>query len=222
MIRTWLRANRAFLLFLVLLGVFRTAVADWNPIPSGSMRPTLLEGDLVLVDRIAYDLKLPLTEIALAHLGDPRRGDIVVFKSPRDGTRLIKRIVALPGDTIEMRDKKLTINGSAIDYGAAALVREPLGKELQRPAERLTESIDGRSHTVQWFAPTGHDDFGPLHIPAGQFLMLGDNRDNSADSRYFGLVPRARIVGRAIRVLGSLDMLEYWQPRFGRFGKALD
>lgn len=221
MMRSWLRANRGFLLFLLLLGVFRTAVADWNPIPSASMRPTLLEGDLVFVDRLAYDLKLPLTDIALARLGDPRRGDIVTFSSPRDGTRLIKRIVALPGDTLEMRDKKLLVNGRPADYGPVTRVDEPAGAGLPQAAERLTESIDGRSHIVQWFGPTGRDDFGPVHVPADHFLMLGDNRDNSADSRYFGLVPRPLLLGRAVRVLGSLDILDAWQPRLRRFGQAV-
>jgi signal peptidase I len=101
--KNWLRENRGFIVFILLFGVFRTAIADWNPIPSGSMRPNLLEGDVVFVNRIAYDLKLPLTDVILAHLGDPRRGDIVTFTSPADGKRLIKRLVALPGDVVEMR-----------------------------------------------------------------------------------------------------------------------
>ena len=85
----WLRRNKGFLVFLLGFGVFRTAVADWNPIPSGSMRPTILEGDVVFVDRLAYDVKVPLTDIVVAHLGEPKRGDIVTFSSPKDGTRLI-------------------------------------------------------------------------------------------------------------------------------------
>jgi len=218
----WARENRGFLLFLLLLGVFRTAVADWNPIPSGSMRPTLLEGDLVLVNRLAYDLKLPLTDIALAHLGDPARGDIVTFHSPRDGTRLIKRIAAVPGDVVEMRDKRLYVNGTAADYGPPQVVAEPAEGGLQRAAARMTETVAGRAHVVQWLAPTDHDDFGPMRIPADRFLMLGDNRDNSADSRYFGLVPRELLIGRAIRVLGSLDAPGNWMPRLRRFGAALD
>ncbi len=89
----------------------RTAVADWNTIPSGSMRPTILEGDVVLVNRIAYDLKLPLTDIAIARLGEPKRGEVLTFTSPADGMRLIKRLVALPGDVVEMRDEVLFIDG---------------------------------------------------------------------------------------------------------------
>ena len=107
--------NRGFIVFLFLFGLFRTAIADWNPIPSGSMRPSLLEGDVVLVNRVAYDLKIPLTDIAVSRIDEPRRGDIVVFFSPKDGTRLIKRLVALPGDTVEMRKGVLIINGEAAE-----------------------------------------------------------------------------------------------------------
>jgi len=98
--KNWLNGNKRYIAFLLLFGVFRTAVADWNPIPSASMRPTILEGDVVFVNRLAYDLKVPFTDTILSHLGEPQRGDIVTFSSPRDGTRLIKRLVALPGDTV--------------------------------------------------------------------------------------------------------------------------
>ena len=96
--KNWIRLNKGFLLFLFLFGIFRTAVADWNPIPSGSMRPNLLEGDVVFVNRLAFNLKVPLTNIVLSHLGEPKRGDIVTFFSPLDDTRLIKRVIALQGD----------------------------------------------------------------------------------------------------------------------------
>lgn len=127
----WVRNNGGFLVFLLLFGLFRTAVADWNPIPSGSMRPTLLEGDVVFVNRLAFDLKLPLTNMVVAHLGEPRRGDVVTFSSPRDGVRLIKRLVALPGDTVEMRDKVLLVNGEAASY-------RPIGVVVEHPAPDAT------------------------------------------------------------------------------------
>src|SRR6202035_4581212 len=97
-IRSFVCNNRGFIAFLLAFGLARTAVADYNVIPSGSMHPNILEGDVVLVNRLAYNLKLPLTDIVLARLGDPRRGDIVTFSSPKDGMRLIKRVVGLPGD----------------------------------------------------------------------------------------------------------------------------
>ena len=127
MLLKWIKSNRGFIVLLLCFGIFRTAVADWNPIPSGSMRPTLLEGDVVFVNRLAYDLKLPLTDVVLARLGEPERGDVVTFSSPRDGTRLIKRIAALPGDTVEMRDEVLYLNGEAARYEAPEAVKCRLG-----------------------------------------------------------------------------------------------
>src|SRR3954467_4157577 len=144
----WIRTNRGFIVFMLLFGLFRTAVADWNPIPSGSMRPTLLEGDVVLVSRTAYDLKVPLTDLSLARTGDPERGDVVTFASPRDGVRLIKRIVGLPGDVIEMRDEVLRVNGAPVAYSDAVSVSEPL-RGAATPAVRATEHLGRRDHAVQ-------------------------------------------------------------------------
>lgn len=218
----WLKHNRGFLAFMVGLALFRTAVADWNPIPSGSMRPNLLEGDVVLVDRLAYDLKLPLTDVVIAHLGEPKRGDIVTFSSPRDGTRLIKRIVALPGDQVAMRDEVLFVNGRAASYDGAEFLTETDGRGGARKAVRLTEALGTESRRVQFLAgPAGVVSFGPVVVPAGHYLMLGDNRDNSADSRYFGFVPRRLLIGRAGHILVSVDIQGDWLPRFERFGQRL-
>ena len=221
----WLRANRGFLTFVFMFCVFRTAVADWNPVPSGSMRPTIQEGDVIFVNRLAYDLKLPLTDIMLAHLGQPSRGDIVTFHSPVDGTRLLKRLVAVPGDTVEMRDKVVIVNGRPASYVPVAMVRERVGDKFDVTALRLDENSDGKHHVVQWLHPqvgAAGDSFGPIVIPPDHYLMLGDNRDNSADSRYFGLVPRELLIGRAVTVLVSADIKGNWAPKFERFGQRLD
>jgi signal peptidase I len=216
----WPRDNRQLLLFVLLLGVFRTAVADWNPIPSASMHPTLLEGDVVFVNRLAFDVKLPLTDVVIAHTGEPARGDIVTFSSPEDGTRLIKRVIGLPGDTIEMRDKKLFVNGRAASYETLGLVDEPLRRGVK--ALELAEDVAGDRREIQWLARRAQrDDFGPTTIPADHYLMLGDNRDNSADSRWFGLVPREKLIGRAERILVSADYKGSGALRFDRFGKSL-
>jgi signal peptidase I len=220
----WLRENRRFLVFLACFGFFRFAVADWNPIPSGSMRPTLLEGDVVLVDRLAYDFKLPLTDIALARLGEPQRGDIVTFSSPKDGTRLIKRIVALPGDTVEMRGEVLFVNGTAALYDTPQTLTEPMDDGGHTPALRAQEHLAGSRlpHTVQLLPEVAaRRDFGPLTVPAESYFMLGDNRDNSADSRYIGTVPRQLLIGRARGVIVSADIKGDWLPRFERMGSAL-
>jgi signal peptidase I len=217
-----LRENRSFLFLLLSFGLIRTAVADYNPVPSGSMHPNILEGDVVLVNRLAYNLKIPLTDVIVARLADPRRGDIVTFSSPQDGRRLIKRLIGLPGDRIAMRNKQLTINGRPLAYAPMGIASEGGSGGTEVRALRLQETLDDGGHEIQWLAGVQNaPDFGPITVPADQYLMLGDNRDNSADSRYIGLVPRERLIGRAERILVSAAMMDHWQPRFERFGQSL-
>lgn len=214
----WLRANRGFVLFLLCFGVFRTAIADWNPVPSGSMRPTILEGDVVFVNRIAYDLKLPLTELSLVRLGEPQRGDIITFSSPVDGTRLIKRVVALPGDVVAMHDEVLSINGQAARYDGSQMAQELLAPGVAVRALRVTESVQGVAHAVQFLeGANGRRSFEAMTVPEGHYFVLGDNRDNSADSRYIGVIAREKLIGRATRVLVSADITDRWQPRWQRW-----
>jgi signal peptidase I len=223
-VNKWIRENPGFIVFLILFGVFRAAIADWNVIPSASMRPSLLEGDVVLVNRLAYDFKLPLTDVILAHLGDPKRGDVVTFTSPADGKRLIKRLIALPGDVVVMHNKQLLINGVHAHYKLQdEVATESMGNGTVLPVLHLTERLDGgRPHAIQWLPDLAKAaNFGPVTIPAGQYLMLGDNRDNSADSRYIGFVPRNLLIGRAERILVSANILDNWLPRMSRFGKSL-
>jgi signal peptidase I len=223
-VKSFLRNNKGFLAFLLLFGVFRTAVADWNPIPSASMHPNLLEGDVVLVNRMAFDLKVPLTDMVLARMGEPSRGDIVTFRSPKDGTLLIKRLIALPGDTVEMRNERLYINGKGADYDVIADSLDSVQGETLR-ALQLSETIEGgkggRRHIQVLPDVMAPRTFGPVKVPNGEYLMLGDNRDNSADSRVIGLVPRKLLVGRAERVLVSADYQGNWMPRTERFGMSL-
>ncbi len=220
--RQWVKGNRGFLVFLLCFGFFRTAVADWNPIPSGSMRPTLLEGDVVFVDRLAYDAKIPLTDRVVARLHDPQRGDVVTFSSPRDGTRLIKRIVGLPGDVVEMRGDRLRVNGQAAEYSQVQAVSETLADDYTVPAVRATEQLAGSQRTVQFLQGVGaRRDFGPVKVPEGQYFMLGDNRDNSGDSRFIGPVPRALLIGHAHHIVVSADLLDHWRPRFERVAAAI-
>ena len=227
--KKWLVENKWFLVFLLGFGVFRTAIADWNPIPSGSMRPTILEGDVVLVNRLAYNIKVPLTDTALARLAEPQRGDIVTFSSPKDGTRLIKRIVALPGETVEMRGSVLFIDGVAAQYDSRSQQAEPIGQGATVMAVHAMETIAGpnggagHTHPVQ-FLPAVHAkrNFGPLRVPADSYFMLGDNRDNSEDSRYIGAVPRHLLIGRAHHLVLSAAINGNWLPRLDRFGKVLN
>ena len=218
----WLRANKGFLLFLALFGIFRTAIADWNPIPSSSMHPNLLEGDVVFVNRLAYNVKVPLTDIVISHTGEPQRGDIVTFSSPANGTRLIKRVIALPGDRVEMRNEQLIINGQPAAYTELGAATENIHGVGPLAAVRVDETLGNSSHAIQFLPQVkARRDFAPLVVPPGEYMMLGDNRDNSEDSRYIGLVPRALLIGRAERVLASADITSNWMPRAERFGMSL-
>jgi signal peptidase I len=187
------------------------------------MRPSLLEGDVVFVNRLAYDIKVPLSGNILKHLADPQRGDVVTFSSPKDGTRLIKRIAAVAGDRVEMRNKLLIINGQAAHYQPITIHAEQIDATHQTSALQLSEKFGAQSHQIQWLAGvSAKDQFGPLTIPADQYLMLGDNRDNSADSRFIGLVSREQLIGKASFILASANITGNWLPRASRFGMSIE
>jgi signal peptidase I len=193
-------------------------------VPSGSMQPTILVGDRVLVNKLAYDLKVPFTTWHLAEWANPQRGDIVVFFSPHDGKRLVKRVIGLPGDTVELRNRRLFLNGKPVDYSPLdEAVSAPLAAAERRANLFATEALPAHSHAVM-ATPSlpAPRDFGPQRVPAGQYFMMGDNRDNSFDSRFWGFVPREKIVGRASVVVMSLDHDHHWLPRSNRFFKSLD
>lgn len=223
-ISTWFRSPKirewwSLIIFAFFLFAGRSAIADWNRIPSSSMEPSIYIGDLVLVNKLAYDLKVPFTTMHVAEWAEPKRGEIVVFYKPQDNMRMIKRVIGTPGDVIEMKDNYLIINGQMAQYEK---VSTPLNYKLPSEERDLavvaTERLPEKTHTVMALpSQPAMRSFGPIKVPAGQFLMLGDNRDNSGDSRYFGLVPRKQIVGRAERVIVSWDSEDYYKPRFERF-----
>jgi len=198
---------------VLVLCSFRSAVADWNIVPSGSMNPTIVEGDRIFVNKLAYDLKVPFTTWHVARWSDPLRGEIVVFNSPKDGTRLVKRCIGMPGDVVSMIDDQLFINGHPASYSDP---RTSGGNLL------MTEQFDGtRRHAVQAIPRIrAMRTFGPVTVPPGSYFMLGDNRDNSADSRYFGFVSRDLIVGRSSAVVLSFDP-DTHLPRLSRTCKTL-
>jgi signal peptidase I len=221
--RLWKHEILPLLVTVFVIFAVRSSLADWNDVPSGSMRPTILEGDRILVNKLAYDLKLPFTTWHLAEWGNPQRGDVVVFFSPHDETRLVKRVIGLPGDTIELRDNQLVINGQPVSYqpvAGEALRDIPAAAQVGRVF--ASEELPGRTHAVGGnpSVPTPRT-FAPLRVPEGQYFMMGDNRDESFDSRYFGPVERNRIVGRAAAVVFSLDRDNYWLPRWNRSGTSL-
>jgi signal peptidase I len=211
------------LILLLVMFAFRSAIADWNDVPTGSMNPTIMEGDRVFVNKLAYDLKIPFTTRHVAQWSDPKRGDIVVFFSPADEKRLVKRVVGLPGDQIELVNNQLRVNGEPVKY-------EPLDQKIvnEIPADQqsqhhfATELLGEHAHPVMAtpLRPSARS-FGPTTVPADQFFMMGDNRDNSFDSRFYGCVDRKRIVGRAAAVVISLDRDDSYLPRWHRFFTGL-
>lgn len=216
-----LTRNKGFIVFMLGMLVFRSAVADWNVVPTGSMQPTIRIGDRILVDKAAYDVRLPFTHVSLLHLADPARGDIVVLDSAAAGERLVKRVIGIPGDTVALRHNQLYVNGQYASYRPAHA--EGIRDDREDPALYATETMGSLHHAVRWSAAAqGHSsDLGPVTVPAGQYLLLGDNRDNSADSRYFGFFPRREITGRATRVVVSLDPGNHYLPRGDRWGTSL-
>ncbi len=217
--RDWLRS----IVFIVLaVTAFRSAVADWNDVPTGSMKPTILEGDRIVVNKLAYDLKIPYTRVQIAHWGDPARGDIVVLSSPADGKRLVKRVIGLPGDTIAMDRNRLVVNAVPVTYSpldpALAIAFDSNDDHRVLAAEEL----DGSAHAMM-ITPGARTlrSFDPVEVPDGQYFLMGDNRDESFDSRYFGFVDRERIVGRALAVAGSVNPDNHFWPRWKRFFTGL-
>lgn len=211
--RAW-REYRGFVLFVVLMVIFRSALADWNVVPTGSMKPTIIEGDRILVNKLAYDLKIPLTHISIYRFADPKRGDIVIFDSEIADTRLVKRVIGLPGDTVEMRDNRLTVNGTEAQYSKF---------EHAGDAIVAIESYFGMSHRIELSrTPASRlSAFGPVKVPQDRYLVLGDNRDKSADSRVYGFVPRDEIVGNAKTIVLSVNYDNYYIPRMDRFFRGL-
>ncbi|HVI58194.1 MAG TPA: signal peptidase I [Luteimonas sp.] len=196
-LRRWLRGEGGRLLVVVaLLLVARTSFANHYAVPSGSMEYTLMPGDHVAVDMSAYGLRLPFTDIVLLARDQPRRGDVAVFDSPRDGTRLVKRVAAVGGDLVELRNGRLSINGRPL-AGDASAARERFG------ARTVALNLDAG----------GGPDIGRFVVPRGQVLMLGDHRGDSLDGRYFGLVPASSLYARAVGV--------FWRRGEGPVWKSL-
>ena len=214
------RDYRGTVLFLMLMLGFRSAWADWVTVPTGSMNPTIVEGDRVLIDKHVFGLRVPFTRIHLTAGADPGRGDIIVFDSPADGISLVKRVIGVPGDVIALDDDVLTVNGHKARYSpddAAGLRWLPAATTAQHVL-LLREAGVGKPHPVLFLPDRpARRSFAPLLVPDGMYFVMGDSRDNSADSRYFGFVPRRAIIGRATRVVVSLNPERLYVPRPGRF-----
>ena len=222
----WVSFGAELFVVVSLMFTCRVAVADWPKVPSGSMEPTLRVGDYLLVNHLAYGPRLPFTNTAL-EFGQPQRGDVVVFRYPLDVSQFyVKRLVGLPGDKVAFRDGVIRINGAPFEV-------EPVGEgraDEDRGQWMVRETAAANSRTlkinpfVQGRQPLNLQDPGlaancraesasawECTVPAGHYLMLGDNRDNSADSRVWGFLPHEQVYGKAVRVLINFaDLKRAW------------
>jgi len=219
---------KPILIVAIVLLSARSIIIDWNDVPTGSMKPTILEGDRIFVNKLAYDLKVPFTTWHIAQWGNPQRGDIVVLYSPVDGIRLVKRVIGTPGDVLELRDNVLYVNGIAATYGPLSQdVINQIPPDLRSTLTFATElTADGFKHPIMKDSSRGSNikrSFDKLTVPPGKYFLMGDNRDNSSDARYWGpnqtigFADRDSIVGRAFGVAVSLDPDHSYKPRWGRF-----
>jgi len=197
---------RSFFPVILIVLLFRSFLAEPFKIPSGSMMPTLLVGDFILVNKFAYGLRLPVLNTKILDIGEPQRGDVFVFRYPRNPkVDYIKRVIGLPGDEITYRNKVVYVNGKEIAQtdlgpyvGSGDEGRKMAGAEIRH------EMLPGAEHDIlTWSLHSGAE--GTFRVPAGQYFAMGDNRDNSEDSRYWGFVPEANLVGRAFVIWMNWD-----------------
>lgn len=195
----------------------RSSMVDWFDVPSGSMEPTVVPGDRIFVNKLAYGLRVPLTFIWIAKWDSPDRGEIIICHAPEKGqTRLVKRAVGIPGDIIELRDNKLIVNGVQATY---AELDDEIANQIDRNANGgmifALETVDGKSHPIAT-APRVRSNvrsYGPIKVPEGKLLVIGDSRDLSRDSRFFGFVDQKTVVGRSNAVVFSYRKLPGRWPK---------
>jgi signal peptidase I len=204
--------SRSFFPVLFIVFVLRSFLVEPFQIPSSSMVPTLLVGDYILVNKFTYGIRLPVVRTKVFEMNEPRRGDVMVFFPPHlNDTYFIKRVVGLPGDRIRYIDKKLYINGEEVSQELLAQL-PPSRPRYRLKAEQLGES----PHEVQNDMLRRNDDFS-LTVKPGHYFMMGDNRDNSSDSRVWGQVPERDIVGKAFAIWMHWDSF-FSMPSFQRVG----
>jgi signal peptidase I len=211
---------RSFFPVIALVLFLRSFIAEPFRIPSGSMIPTLLVGDFILVNKFAFGLRDPVFHHKLIVVGEPKRGDVVVFRWPVDTSKdFIKRIVGIPGDRIAYRDKTLYINGEKMNLDAAG-VYAAAGLPSPGVVYRFEENLDGVKHFILTNPDRPAEDVTEFTVPEGQYFAMGDNRDGSDDSRRWGFVPEANLVGKAFFIWMSWDA-ENTRVDFSRIGNGI-
>lgn len=203
---------RSFFPVLLFVLVIRSFIFEPFRIPSGSMMPTLLEGDFIFVQKFAYGLRLPVTETKVVETGSPERGDVIVFRLPSDPSiNYIKRVIGLPGDEVVYERQRLTINGKTVD------LKQGAGASYEAPV--FVEDLDGRIHDILVTNPQYSTRDGTYRVPDGHYFVMGDNRDRSRDSRFIGAIPEKFLVGEAVRVW--MHFVPWNAPGWSRIGMKI-
>lgn len=200
--------SKAFFPVLFVVLILRSFIAEPFRIPSNSMMPTLLTGDFILVNKFTYGLRLPITNYKVLAMGEPERGDVVVFRPPHHPEQdWIKRIIGLPGDKVSYRDGRLTVNGEPIIYAPIGTYQGRGNGTEMTGSQELREQIGKHVHRIllRTESPLLDQGEGDWVVPKGEYFVMGDNRDNSEDSRYWGFLPEQNLRGRAFLIWMNFD-----------------
>lgn len=218
-------AHSLFPVFLIVL-ILRSFIAEPYQIPSGSMKPTLLIGDFIIVNKFSYGVRLPVLENKVFSTGEPQRGDVMVFRYPKDNeTNYIKRVIGIPGDHVRYSNKTLYINGKAMPQKLVAAAPGECERRVDPNAIEKTEDLDGVIHHI-YICGEGSPFTYERTVPKGNYLVFGDNRDNSNDSRYWDFVPEENLVGKATMIWFSSNPDNDWfsgdRVRWDRIGSFIE
>jgi signal peptidase I len=212
-----LKDIRQLILMATIILTGRSVLADWYVVPTGSMKPTILEGDRVFVWKSAYQVRVPFSRIRLFTTGRPDRGDVVVIRNPDGGSvPFVKRLIGLPGDVIELKNETLFVNGKAQAVEFLPEQRTEDGEPVLLGTERLVS----RSHPIRVLPERpALRTFGPITVPENEVFLMGDNRDESRDARFFGSRPISDLLGRAVGVMWSWHQEFLKGPRWNRIAR---
>jgi len=212
---------RSFFPVILIVLLIRSFLFEPFRIPSDSMMPTLLDGDFIFVNKFAYGLRLPVLNSKIVNVGQPKRGDVIVFRLPRDpSVNYIKRLVGLPGDHISVRSDRVYVNDKLMPVKLDGIYTGPRNTGPQTYAQLAVENLGGVEHRILYIPGRDPADYDEV-VPADHYFFMGDNRDNSEDSRFqkVGFVPEANLVGKAVRVWLNWDLPN--APLWNRIGNAI-